>query len=172
MEHIMADASLLNTYNTIKKENTDLILMMENITNSFMPQAFSKEVDLSYFVEPGSEAYFTSYPCDSVKLKQVFINLVKNAFEATIPGNYIHIDMKHLPGDTNTPSKLCFKISNNGDPIPDDLIDNIFVPFISYKTGGTGVGLALVKKVVDLHFGSISVDSNKALTVFTIELPL
>lgn len=172
MEHIMADASLLNTYNYIHKVDTNLVLLIESLINSFMPQAFTNEIELSFMVDPDSEAFFASYSCDAVKLKQVLTNLVKNAFEATSPGNFIHIDLKYLPGVTNSPSKLSIEISNNGQPIPEDVLENIFVPFVTYKKGGTGIGLALVKKVVDMHYGCISVESGEALTVFTIQLPV
>jgi signal transduction histidine kinase len=133
---------------------------------------FTKEIDLSFTVDPGSEAFFTSYSCDGVKLKQGLINLVKNAFEATVPGNFIHIALKYLPEENGSPSKLSIEISNNGQPIPEDVLENIFVPFVTYKKGGTGVGLALVKKAVDMHYGRISVESTAALTTFSIQLPL
>ena len=172
MEHIMADASLLNNYNYLNKENTNLINLINTIKSSFMPQAITGQIDLSLTTEPDGEEYFISYYCDSIKLKQVLANLIKNAFEATVPGNFIHIDLKYLPEEYPAPPKLSIQISNNGQPIPEDILENIFVPFVTYKKGGTGVGLALVKKVVDLHYGSISVDSNEELTAFTIQLPL
>lgn len=173
MEHIMSDASLLNVCNYIHKESTNLISLIDNISSSFMPQALTKGIDLSLTVAPGCEDYFTSYPCDPVKMKQVFANLIKNAFEATASGNFIHINLNYLPGESPMPSKLSIKISNNGQPIPEDVIANIFVPFVTYnKKGGTGIGLALVKKIIDLHYGSIFVESNEALTSFTIQLPL
>lgn len=172
MEQIMADASLFNTYNYIHKEDTNLILLIKSLVNSFMPQAFTREIDLSFSVEPGSEAFFTSYSCDGTKLKQGLINLVKNAFEATSAGNYIQIFLRYLPGEINSPSKLSIEISNNGLPIPEDVLENIFVPFVTYKKGGTGIGLALVKKIVDMHYGSISVESDPSITRFTIQLPV
>jgi signal transduction histidine kinase len=172
MEHIMADASHLNTCNYIHKDNTNLIELISNITNSFMPQALTNRIDLSLSVAPDCEQYFTSYPCDTVKMKQVFQNLIKNAFEATKSGNFIHITLNYLPGENAASAKLFIKISDNGLPIPEDEIRNIFVPFVTYKKGGTGVGLALVKKVVDLHYGSISVHSDDDLTSFTVQLPL
>lgn len=172
MEHIMADASLLNTFNVIHKDETNLILLIDNLTNSFMPQALTKDIDLSFTFDPEGEAYFASYACDSVKIKQVLINLIKNAFEATVPGNFIHIDLKYLPEDYAAPAKFSIEISNNGQPIPDESLENIFVPFVTYKKGGTGVGLALVKKVIDLHYGSINVESSEVLTSFTIQLPV
>lgn len=172
MEYIMADASILNAFNHVHKEEANLIRLVETLVNSFMPQAYTKGIELSFSIAPESEVFFSSYPCDGVKLKQALTNLVKNAFDATTPGNFIHIDLNYVPGEVNTPSKLSIRISNNGQAIPEEVLGNIFVPFVTYKKGGTGIGLALVKKVVDLHFGSISVESDPALTVFTILLPV
>ncbi len=172
MEHIMADASLLNICNYIHKDNTNLLQLIQNVVNSFMPQALTELIDLSITIDSTSEPYFYSYPCDSVKMKQVFSNLIKNAFEATEPGDFIHINLKYLPGECPSPAKLSIQISNNGQAIPEEAIKDIFVPFVTYKKGGTGVGLALVKKVLDLHYGSICVDSNEDLTSFTLLLPL
>lgn len=172
MEHIMADASILNTCYSLKKEDCNLLWLIQNVVSSFMPQAYTREIELSLKVTPYEEAYFSSYSCDSGKMKQVLSNLIKNAFEATHPGNFIHIDLSHLPAQNTSPAKLSIRISNNGQPIPEDAIDSIFAPFVTNKKGGTGVGLAVVEKVIDLHYGSISVESNKDLTAFTILLPL
>ncbi|HCR40932.1 MAG TPA: two-component sensor histidine kinase, partial [Lachnospiraceae bacterium] len=98
--------------------------------------------------------------------------LIKNAFEAATPGNYIHINLSCLFGDDYTPSKLSIQVSNSGLPIPEDEIKTIFTPFVTYKKGGTGVGLAVVKKIIDLHYGSVTVASDEDATTFTILLPL
>lgn len=172
MENIMSDASLLNSYNLINKEEVNLIALIQNIANSFMPQAIGKDIRLTFTFEPGYESLFSSYSCDATKLKQAVTNLVKNAFEAVKPGNFIQIQLKHQPQTEASPAKLSIIISNNGEPIPEELQENIFTPFVSYKKGGSGIGLALVKKVVDMHYGSISVKSDDSLTVFTIQLPL
>jgi signal transduction histidine kinase len=172
MEHMMADASLLNTYNYINKENINLITLISGIKNSYMPQALTQHIDLALSIEQGCEAYFTSYSCDPNKLKQAFGNLIKNAFEATAPGNYIHINLGYISGNEAQVPKLLIRISNNGQPIPEEKLENIFIPFVTYKKGGTGVGLAIVKKIVDLHYGSILVESNEEITSFTIMLPL
>ena len=172
MELIMADASLLNTYNYINKEETNLISLLENLINSFMPQAFSKGIDLSYTIDPRGTSAYISYPCDAVKMKQVLTNLIKNAFEASSSGNFVHIALEYLPAVGLSPAKLSLEISNNGQAIPADALESIFVSFVTYKKRGTGVGLALVKKVVDMHYGSINVESNDDKTTFTIQLPL
>ncbi len=172
MEQMMAEASLLNTFNTLSKADTDLIALINSVKNSFMPQAISLQIDLALTIEPGCAPYFSSYSCDALKLKQALSNLIKNAFEATKPGNYIHISLSKIPGNEQTLSKIAFQIKNNGLPIPEDELENIFTPFVTYKKGGTGVGLAVVKKIADLHYGSISVISKEEFTEFTLLLPL
>jgi signal transduction histidine kinase len=172
MERIMQDASLLNNSNQLNKEDTDLISLMDNIISSFMPQAIAQEIELTMTVAPGSEEAFLNYHCDSGKVKQVLINMIKNAFEATCPSNFIHAKLALLPGEDTLPSKLSITLSNNGHPIPEDALESIFEPFVTYKKNGTGVGLALARKVIDLHYGSITVSSNEHLTTFTILLPV
>ncbi len=172
MERIMQDASLLNNVKQLVKEDTNLISLMENITESFMPQAISQEVELTLTVAEDSKAAYMNYNCDSGKLKQVFTNIIKNAFEATQPGNFIHIVLALVPGTVSSPRKLSIAISNNGEPIPEDALETIFHPFVTFKKNGTGVGLALAKSIIDLHYGSISVVSDQGLTSFTIQLPL
>ena len=172
MDHIMSDASLLNICNYLHKDNVNLLSLIQNVADSFMPRALSEQKDLSLIVESDIQKYYTSYSCDSTKIKQVFANLIKNAFEATVSGNFIHITLKYLQEKPPVPAKLSIEISNNGQPIPEDLMKEIFIPFVTYKNGGTGVGLAVVKRVVDLHYGNVSVSSDEVLTSFTVQLPL
>lgn len=172
MENIMQDASMLNNSMLLNREATDLIALLDNIRSNFMPQALTQQIDLTMNITPGCEKYFTSYSCDSGKLKQVFTNMIKNAFEATKPGDFIHLNLSVHPEDSVKPGKLSITLSNNGQPIPEAALESIFQPFVSYKKGGTGVGLALVQKVISLHYGSISVTSDENLTAFTILLPL
>lgn len=172
LEHLMADASLLNAYNSLNKEHVDLLSLMNVILNSFMPQSISNDIKLELNVNPGCVSLFNTYSCDSVKLKQALSNLVKNAFEATTPGDFININLDYLPEDDQSLPCLSIQVCNNGLPIPEDEIGNIFFPFVTYKKTGTGIGLALVKKIIDLHYGSISVTSDEHLTSFNILLPL
>ena len=64
------------------------------------------------------------------------------------------------------------KIRNDGPAIPPEELQNIFNPFFTTKTHGTGLGLTVSKKVVEDHSGSISVRSDEAGTIFTVWLPL
>lgn len=172
LENIMQDASQLNNSLLLNREETNLLALMDGIISNFMPQALTQQIDLSLKITPGCEKYYTSYNCDHGKLKQVFTNMIKNAFEATKSGDFIHICLSVYPEDREQPGKLSIALSNNGQPIPEAALESIFQPFVSYKKGGTGVGLALAQKVINLHYGSISVTSDESLTTFTILLPL
>lgn len=104
---------------------------------------------------------------DKDELNSAILNLVKNAYEAAPKGSVIKIKT-YKQGDY-----LCISVNNKGEPIPKETQNNIFSPDFSTKTGGSGLGLTICKKVVTLHDGEISVVSNREEgTTFTIKLPL
>lgn len=102
-------------------------------------------------------------------LKQVWINLLDNAIKFTPEFGLVRIEIMQ---DEN---QLSVIVSNSGDEIPADKIDKIFNKFYqadeSHKSQGNGVGLAVVKKIVDLHKGNVSVQSQNGCTSFTVVLP-
>ena len=114
-------------------------------------------------------------------LIQVFMNLVKNAAEAVPPdGGEIQIStaFQHgvrlaVAGSTDRLElPLVVSITDNGEGIPEDLRPHLFDPFVTTKHNGTGLGLALVAKVIDDHGGVIEFDSQPRRTVFRVCLPM
>lgn len=115
------------------------------------------------------------------QLIQVFLNLVKNAAEAcpaaggeiglttaykqgvkfAVPGSNARV---HLP--------LSISVRDNGEGIPEDIRTCLFDPFVTSKPSGSGLGLALVAKIVGDHGGVIELDSHPRQTVFRIMLPM
>lgn len=170
MEHLMTDASLLNSSTTLNIKGTNILTLIQVVVDNYSPQADNQDKLLTFKHTAECESLYSSYPCDSDKIKQVLSNLLKNALEATEPGNYIELILS--TGSTDKESMLSIQINNNGKPIPDDEIDTIFNPFVTHKTGGTGIGLALAKRIVEAHKGRIQVSSSDTLTGFTILLPL
>lgn len=115
------------------------------------------------------------------QLVQVFLNLIKNAAEA-VPEEQGEIVLATayqrgvsiaIPGSgqrMNLPLRV--SIQDNGPGIPEDLHRHLFDPFVSTKTNGKGLGLALVAKIVGDHGGVIEFDSEPRRTVFRLSLPL
>lgn len=115
------------------------------------------------------------------QLVQVFLNLIKNAAEAapesggeiTLSTSYQHGVRMALPGgDTRLHLPLLVSVQDNGDGIPEDLQSNLFDPFVTSKVNGTGLGLALVAKLIGDHGGTIEFDSQPRRTVFKVSLPM
>lgn len=170
MEILMTDASEFNSATTLNMRSTNLISLIQVVVDNYTPEAVNQQKLLSFKVTPECESKLSSYYCDYDKLKQVMSNLLKNALEATTSGDFIEIILSI--GSEDIDSMVSIKINNNGIPIPESEIDNIFLPFVTHKTGGTGVGLALSKRIIEGHLGSIQVSSSEARTEFTILLPL
>ncbi len=114
-------------------------------------------------------------------LLQVFLNLVKNAAEAApsaggeivLTTAYRHgLRMAAPSGDGRRHLPLMVSVSDNGSGIPDDLKPHLFDPFVTTKRNGTGLGLALVAKVIGDHGGVIEFDSQARRTVFRVFLPV
>jgi two-component system nitrogen regulation sensor histidine kinase GlnL len=114
-------------------------------------------------------------------LIQVFLNLVKNAAEAVpAQGGEIHIATAYQQGvrlavagsDSRVHVPLVVSIIDNGEGIPEDLRPHLFDPFVTTKHNGTGLGLALVAKVIGDHGGVIEFDSQPRRTVFQVCLPM
>ncbi len=103
-------------------------------------------------------------------LKQVWINLFDNAVKFTEHRGVIKITIK------TEAKNIKISISNTGSEIPPEVQKKIFNKFYqadtSHSTQGNGIGLAIVKKIVELHNGSVTVTSGNNLTTFTVTLPI
>lgn len=170
MSFMITDASILNINTVLNLENTNLITLAQTVVNNYMPQADKQQKHLSIKVAPECEAVLISFFCDSTKMKQVLSNLIKNALEATSVGDYIEVILNISLG--NTSPMVSIQINNNGPSIDEDFIESIFQPFVTHKKNGTGIGLALAKRIIECHLGTINVSSCEEVTSFTILLPV
>lgn len=100
------------------------------------------------------------------ELKQVLINIISNALDALqkIQGNK-RITIQAMQLD----EKTTIQVSNNGVPIPPDLLPVIFEPFFTTKEMGTGIGLYVCKEIIERHNGTITCQSSKEQTTFTLQ---
>ncbi|MFA5193793.1 MAG: ATP-binding protein [Verrucomicrobiia bacterium] len=103
---------------------------------------------------------------DHDQMKQVFINLIKNALQAMQPGGSLTVATER------TEDFVVVNVSDTGAGIPPNLIGRIFEPYESTKKGGSGLGLMIVRRIVQQHGGAIDVDSAVGKgTVFRVRLP-
>jgi len=116
------------------------------------------------------------------QLVQVFLNLVKNAAEAIgeiAADGEIHLSTAFRPGVRlslpGTKSKVSlpleFCIKDNGPGVSDDLMPNLFDPFVTTKPSGSGLGLALAAKIIGDHGGIIECESQPRRTIFRVLMP-
>lgn len=148
-----------------------------------MPQAKPEKLDLIHIITPiadlyreipdleiklsgNNEAHFVH--ADKDHLNRIFSNVLKNALQAIPDGKKgkISIDIK------NTINDIRIEISDNGIGIPDDKKDKIFIPNFTTKSSGTGLGLAMVKNLVEQSGGKVwfTTEVNSG-TTFYIDLP-
>ncbi len=108
-----------------------------------------------------------SVSIDKDQMTQAVLNILLNSIEAVDKNGEIKIDIRQIKGG------LQLSIADNGKGIAKENIDKIFEPFFTTKKSGTGIGLALVKKIIDMHNGKIAIESKEGEgTKFIIGLPV
>jgi two-component system nitrogen regulation sensor histidine kinase GlnL len=138
---------------------------------------FARNIKISENYDPSLPAVFANRG----QLVQVFLNLVKNAAEAVgdRQDGEIMLTTAYRPGirlsvagtreKISLPLEFC--VIDNGPGVPADLVPHLFDPFITTKTNGTGLGLALVAKIIGDHGGIVECDSQNHRTTFRVLMP-
>jgi len=141
----------------VRLADRDLRATVEEVVALVGPEAQGGGVEVA--VEAGG-AVPASY--DSERIKQVVLNLVRNAVEATGRGGLVRVA---VAGAADGP---CLRVVDDGPGIPADA--PIFEPFFTTKNSGTGLGLAIVHRIVADHGGKVTFASRPGETAFTIQL--
>ncbi|WP_420800263.1 ATP-binding protein [Neobacillus terrae] len=144
-----------------KEENTYKII--EEVVHFMEPQSLLKGVQVHLY------ASAPSYPvvCEKNQLKQVFINLIKNALEAMPGGGNLYIMVKSNIGYNE------ISFVDEGIGIPEEVIQKLGQPFFTMKEGGHGLGLMMCNRIIEAHGGYTDIKSQVGMgTEFKIYLPM
>ena len=107
---------------------------------------------------------------DAAMMADAFLNVIRNALEAEAEYGKIIVSLRYFD---ETRQSVAVEIKDNGGGIDEEDMPHIFNPFFTRKNYGTGLGLSLVKKIVDIHQGTIDISSKKNEgTTVLIVLPL
>ena len=122
--------------------------------------------NVSIEYKPNPEVTGIYFDFDSLRFEQVIVNLVRNAIEASPEGDTVTISLSCSPSGS-----LVLDVADNGSGIPLAKRQNIFNPFFTTKKEGTGLGLPIVKKIVEAHGWSLQIlDNSSGGTIFRINL--
>lgn len=137
-------------------------------------QAFKKNIQLHTEVAP----HLDTISVDEVRIRQVLINLLTNAVKFTPEGGTVNLTVSLLPQENTSPTYLHIAVTDTGIGISPENRAKLFKPFaqidgaLNRKHSGTGLGLALVKQIVELHGGKVGLTSELGVgSCFTIDLP-
>ncbi|MFA5422592.1 MAG: ATP-binding protein [Phycisphaerae bacterium] len=147
----------------LNSSQADINLLIDEVGDFYFPQAHSHSIKFRQCLHKSALVCTV----DSALLKQVLLNLFINAQQAIGDGGEIIIRTDRAGSNAR------IIVSDTGPGIAAERLSKLFQPFCSSKPGGTGLGLATAKRIVEAHGGKISVVSEPGKgTAFTIELPL
>ncbi|SEF84926.1 His Kinase A (phospho-acceptor) domain-containing protein [Caloramator fervidus] len=153
---------------SIKLTNQDMVRLLENITSSVSEYAISKGISVSF----SSNVSEKILAVDPDKVERIMLNLISNAIKFTPVGGNIKISFEDLN------DKVLILVQDNGIGMTKEEVKDVFNKYKQMKRNykeneGTGLGLSLVKKLVELHHGKIWVESKKGKgTKFYLEFPV
>jgi len=146
-------------------ERLELAPLLEDVIASQQEAADEKSLSIQLH----SNTDLPQINADPDRLMQIFINLVRNAIDAAVPGSEITINANTAGSNPNI---LHISVHNRGQVIFEEKLDQMFEPFYTTKPAGTGLGLPIVRRLVVAHGGQIDVSSTEQEgTSFLVQLP-
>jgi len=134
--------------------------LLEETVSLIVRQIEKQRVELVRSYDPGRPAA----EIDERQIKQALLNVLINALQAMPEGGRLRVET------ASTEREVSITVADTGPGIPAESVEKIFQPFFSTKHQGAGLGLSIVKRIIEEHDGSISVE-NSGGAVFTVSLP-
>lgn len=164
IEGITSELLSLGKPQAIQLNRVDLRKLLEDTLELLAPEALMNNIQLNLQME-NTDFVIT---CERNQVKQVFLNILKNAMEAMENGGEISIDIRK-----NSEEECLISVQDQGCGIPEELLHRLGEPFYSLKEKGTGLGIMICHKILKQHHGSITYKSKmNEGTLVEITLPL
>jgi len=126
--------------------------LFERVCQLIAPDVKERNIDFKHEITPLS----IELTCDQELIEQVLLNILQNAFHAVKSVSNPVVELKSYIGNRG---QILIEISDNGEGIPKDVQEKIFIPFFTTKESGSGIGLSLSQQIMRQHKGIISVNS-------------
>ncbi len=161
----------------LEAEETDINLILEDSILIIKEKANNHRISIKFDIQPDMGIYIL----DTTKIRQILYNLLSNAVKFTPDRGEIEVgaSIVQLPNTDLHGDILKMWVKDNGIGIPDRSVDNLFKPFeqldssLSKQHEGTGLGLVITKRIVTLHGGEITVQSESGKgSTFTVHIPI
>lgn len=168
LNKLTEDVTQFSSQRELELQDADVHKILEGSLELVRDRVGEKRVSI--------EKNFTNQPLralvDADALRQVFVNIIANAIDASDEGGRIKISTSEISTTRDT-KRIRISIADYGSGIDERARARLFEPFFTTKKRGTGLGLAITKNIIEQHGGTISIESKVGKgTVFTIELPL
>lgn len=163
LRYLLEDLSSYHNVGSLKFSHLSAYDFAEDLLDGM--EAFLLETGIPLTLKTPDRNFF--FYADSLRLRQAIVNLLKNAVESSPAGSPVEL------GISTDGQNLNITVSDHGCGISRENLEKLFVPFHTTKEYGTGLGLPVVKRIVESHLGKITVQSAENQgTSFLIRIPL
>jgi signal transduction histidine kinase len=163
LESMMIEVGDFTKPTKLNRRLVDLNELAVQVQGMMVEELAAREIEIAATTDSSVPAV----SCDPEKIKQVLLNLVKNAAEAMPEGGAITLAQRREPG------WAALDVTDTGKGVPPEHLEAIFTPFFTTKKGGSGLGLSVCHKIIQDHGGRIEVRSEPQRgSTFSILLPL
>ncbi len=164
IEFIISEFLVLAKPQLERRESSSIIYLLQNIIILVETHAIINNVQIFLQFEPDIPQII----CEENQMKQVFINIMKNAIEAMPDGGNLVIEVRRQGGE-----HILIRFVDQGCGIPEEILPKLGQPFYTTKEKGTGLGMMVSYKIIENHHGTISVKSEQNVgTTVEIILPI
>ncbi len=162
IREVLRDFELTTKPPALVKKDFLIDHLLNEIYIEFEDELYIKNIEFKK-----SEKTCITIHADFFQLKQVIKNLVRNSIEAIGTNGKIQLNITN-----NLPSSLLLQVNDNGHGIPAMIADKVELPFFTTKEQSIGLGLSIVKRIIDAHKGSMMIDSHEHGTTVLVQIPL